>query len=408
MINIVHNIRMAKGSNKKLAILKDEYNNAHWRSVLLAMYDTSINYYVSAPTDTTFVEDEDLDVASMIYMLSELSSRTYTGNAARKVALECSEEYGEIFRLILNGSMKAGVSTTTINKAYPGLIPTFDVMLAKDVPVQRFPVWASTKYDGVRVIAFIKDGDVILKTRQGKALRIDSLVNAMRDMPEGVYDGELVDGDGKMAGRSTISGSVTKCIRGTADDISGYTYCIFDYVKTDEWDNKRGQSDYGERYRSLTDIIHKYGTGVGIIRADQIVLRSQAEVDGMYEDLVDRGYEGLILRYPENLYTWARTPLLIKKKAIKDCVLTCVDVKEGTGKYEGLIGALVCKGKVEDKHVSVSLGTGLSDHDREEAHEYFVGHKVEAQYNDVVQAKDRTDYSLFLPRFKRKLGKVDT
>jgi DNA ligase-1 len=409
MMNIVHQLRLAKGTNRKLEILERNQGafEGQWQRVLLAMYDTSINYYVSAPKDHTFVSDEDLDVPSMLFLLGELASRTYTGNAARSAATEGSEDYGEIFRLVLDGSLKAGVSTKTINKAYPGLIPVFPVMLAKDVHIADWPVMASTKYDGVRVLAFVNPDKVVLKTRQGKEVRIDSLTGAMMRLPTGVYDGELVDGDGKMVGRSTISGAVTKCIRGTKNDISGYTFCIFDYVLTQEWHLTKTHRPYITRYAEVCRHVGDARLS-NVIVAEQNLLYNQTQVDSEYGMLLARGYEGMILRYGQDPYIWDRTPKLIKKKAIKECTLRCIGVKMGTGKYEGLIGSLHCEGTVEGHEVKVSTGSGLSDADRENSEDYFVNKIIEAKYNDVVRAKGAEYYSLFLPRFKRIKGELDT
>jgi len=132
------------------------------------------------------------------------------------------------------------------------------------------------------------------------------------------------------------------------------------------------------------------------------------EVNAKYRDLLSRGYEGLIVRYLGDQYTWdtssKRSGLMIKKKATNEIELTCVGTTEGTGKYEGMIGALICHGYIDDKWVQVKLGSGLSDHDREQPPEFYIGLTVEVLYNDVVRAKDATHYSLFLPRFKRIVG----
>ena len=64
----------------------------------------------------------------------------------------------------------------------------------------------------------------------------------MSTLPKGVYDGEIVSGNGKVKDRSNISGQVTKCIRGTASDIKDdYTFCIFDVTSITEWAEKRSE-----------------------------------------------------------------------------------------------------------------------------------------------------------------------
>ena len=406
MISIVHELRRARGGIKKLAILRQYENNEEWKEVLKAMYDTSINYYVSAPNENTFI-DEAVDVSDMLYGLSELSDRTYTGNAARAVAREYSQKYGEIFRLILDGSLKAGISITTINKAYPGLIPTFPVMLAKDVEIARYPMLASTKYDGVRVIAFVHpNGRVDLKTRAGKKFRVASLEVSMMNQTPGVYDGELVEGGGKQAGRSTITGAVNKCLKGTATDISiPYTYCIFDYVPMAAWSVQQCSWDYTQRLTELNgNFVHFHH----ILIAEQTIVDNQEHVDEMFADRLSKGYEGLIVRAFDDPYVWGRSDKLIKKKATKECTLRCYDTVEGTGKYEGMIGSLVCAGKIDDKEIRVKVGSGLSDFDRDMPSSHYVGQDIEILYNDVVKGKDSRYHSLFLPRFKRIPYRMDT
>ena len=87
-MGIVHQLRQAKGTNTKLAILKRHSSNEDWLNVLKAMYDSSINYYVSAPKDNSFVDS--IDVPAMLIGLRMLSERRVTGNKARDHALHLS------------------------------------------------------------------------------------------------------------------------------------------------------------------------------------------------------------------------------------------------------------------------------------------------------------------------------
>lgn len=394
MIEIVHQLRMARGNGKQ-RVLEQFKHNDEWLRVLRAMYDSSINYYIGPPKEQSFVDDIDID--AMLDDLDLLASRTYVGNQARLFAYECSERYGEIFRLILGGSLKAGVSTTTINKIYPGLIPTFKVMLAKDVPVSKYPVLASTKYDGVRLVAFVKDGKCILKTRQGKQVFISSLNRQMSRLRDGIFDGELVSGDGKQAGRTAITGQVNKCLKGTADDIVGYTFCIFDFVPLRDWEMKNCQMQYAERLEILQDFV----SGPNILVADQKLIENKKDIEELYQDRLANGYEGLILRYPFDRYEWKRSNKLIKRKATNEIVLTCVGVEEGKGKYEGMIGALLLEGEKGLKRIKVKAGSGLSDYDRGLHSNHYIGKEIEVLYNDVVRAENADHWSLFLPRYKR-------
>ncbi len=399
-IKIVHELRKTRGTNAKLDVLKKHQDNEKWKQVLLAMYDSSINYYVSAPADMTFISD-DIYLPDLMMDLYKLSARVVTGNEARFHSRKMSRKYGEIVRLILKGSLSCGVSIKTINKAYPGLIPTFEVMLAKDVPNVRYPALASTKYDGVRLIVSVMDGEATPRTRSGKRLQVDSLINEMRTYPDGVYDGELVHGNGKQTARTSITGSVNRILKGSNTDIEDYKFMVFDYIELDSWENQTCSVPYLTR---LSQCIENTTGGRYIEPCPSVTVNTGSELDEMYNDHIKRGYEGLILRYPEDMYEWKRTPALIKKKATNECVLECTEVNEGTGKYTGMVGALVCQGIVDGKEVHVKVGTGLSDFDRDEDFDEYIGKRIEVLYNDIVQAENSDTYSLFLPRYKRVVG----
>lgn len=403
MIKIVHRLRLASGTNAKLKILKQEAGNDTWLNVLRFMYDTSKNYYMSAPSDFTFIEKSDLDYNKMFLQLTLFETGNYRGNRGKDMALKLSREFGEILRLILTGSLKAGVSTTTINKAYPGLIPTFPLMLAENVKVPQLPVYASTKFDGVRLTTRVQDGIVSPRTRSGKFLDLQSLISSMKSLPNGVYDGELVHGSGRQASRTKITGSVNRILSGHMDDIEDYTYQIFDLLTLAEWDSRTCDRPLLTRLRELYDIdmSNEY-----IRSIQQKELLTAEDIEILFKHHIDRGFEGLILRYMEHPYEWRRTANLIKKKAVLGCVLKCVGVIEGKGKYAGMIGALVCEGYISNKFINVNVGTGLNDFDRDMGEGYFINSDVEVDYNDIVIADGSSVYSLFLPVFKRVVGGV--
>ena len=412
MIHIVHELRHCKGTNAKLDVLVKYKNDFNWLRTLKYMYDTSINYYISAPIDYSFVDE--IDVADMFENLDVLASGQYRGNVAKSLALGGSEKFGEIFRLVLGGSLKAGVSTTSINKAYPDLIPTFPLMLAEAAPIKMWPVWAFTKYDGVRLLVRVEDGVVTPKTRAGKHLEISSLIDSMKGMPNGVYDGELVKGNGLQSGRTKITGDVNRVLKGTWTDIQDYSAIFFDYLSLFEWDNKCCGRVYYERFEVLSenlssiDISEISGRkGLVCKLAHFEVMHNQVQVDELFNKLLLLGYEGLILRYGEDFYVWERSSLLNKIKAIHSGVLKCIGTTEGRNKYVGMIGALICEGIIDGKDIRVNV-SGLSDWDRDMDPDHFIGNGIDLLYNDIVKSDNNEYYSLFLPRFKRLLGRYDT
>ena len=82
----------------------------------------------------------------------------------------------------------------------------------------------------------------------------------------------------------------------------------------------------------------------------------------------------------------------MKIKAEETLDLYVTGWEPGTGKYEGMIGALI----VNHKGVPVNVGSGLSDTLRQEDPAEIVGRMIEVEYHEVTP-----DGSLRHPRFKR-------
>ena len=400
IMKIVHALRMSNSRLHKENILKLHAGNAEWRAFLSAVYDTGINYGVSAPKDSTFRLQA--DPQQVLIDALKLTRSSLSGNTARRFAMEASQEHGEMFRIILDGSLKAGVNITTLNKIMPGLIKTYPLMLAKEVKDVRYPLLASIKYDGVRILVRVSQGVPSAMTRAGKSFPLESLVEGFAGAPDGVYDGELVWGEGHQEGRTRITGWVNKVLKGGLNDFDGYSYVVFDWVPLNSWDNQESSMGYVDRLAAA------YAVAGGVIQiAAQTAVHNDDQVTDMFDAALSTGWEGLILRYPDDPYVWKRSDRLIKRKAIKDAMMVVSGVTEGKGKYAGMIGALECIGRVETKEVTVNVGSGLSDFDRARQPGDYIGKTVEVSYNDVVKAEGAAYSSLFLPRIKRVYNKLD-
>ncbi len=402
----VRMLRMIRGTTAKLTFLRKFIDDKDWKEYLVFVYQPSINYRCSAPSDVTV--NEDPDMRQLLNALQDTVSSGFNGNKQRSLTLAYSRTFGELYRLALGRSLKAGVSITTINKAYPKLIDEFKVMLAENVPIDeiKLPALASIKFDGLRLILMKKRSSITLVTRAGKAIVINSIIKDAESLADGVYDGELVFAEGKQVGRTKITGAANKCLLGTACDIPNSIFRVFDYIGTGDFANRLCSTPYKERYKALF--------ASGILRCENIAIVAQtqvkthAQIRSQYAAAYASGYEGLIIRYKKDPYVWQRSKKLIKIKAKKHTILTCVGTTEGNGKYEGMIGALICEGTVSGKEVHVKLGTGLSDHDREQAPEHYIHEEMDVEYNDIVRADKADKYSLFLPVFKRIHKRYDT
>jgi DNA ligase-1 len=121
---------------------------------------------------------------------------------------------------------------------------------------------------------------------------------------------------------------------------------------------------------------------------------------------IENGYEGLMLKDPTAPYECKRTKSWLKMKPVIEVSLEIADIEEGTGKHAGRLGALVCTGVDDGRLIRVNVGSGFSDHDRDEfwaARADIIGQVVEIRADVVTQNQDGS-YSLRFPRFLRFRG----
>ena len=92
---------------------------------------------------------------------------------------------------------------------------------------------------------------------------------------------------------------------------------------------------------------------------------------------------------------------------VQTCALPIfVGFEEGTGRNEGRLGAIICEGEDNGRLITVNVGSGLSDADRDEywsARAQLLGDVIEVEADAVTQNQDGT-YSLRFPRFVRFRG----
>jgi DNA ligase-1 len=132
----------------------------------------------------------------------------------------------------------------------------------------------------------------------------------------------------------------------------------------------------------------------------------RAEFNKINADAIAGGYEGIMIKDPAAVYECKRSVAWLKQKPYIEVSLTVLYTEEGTGKNVGRMGALVCEGVDDGKTISVNVGSGFTDRQREDFWNCRAdGHVVEVRADAVTQNQDGT-YSLRFPRFKGFRGFV--
>jgi DNA ligase-1 len=98
-------------------------------------------------------------------------------------------------------------------------------------------------------------------------------------------------------------------------------------------------------------------------------------------DFISKGYEGCYAKQSSHVNKpGSRLNTAIKLKLRLSADLMCVATTTGTGKYEDKVGALVLK---DSKGRICSVGSGLSDTERNLPLSYFVGKIIEINYERI-------------------------
>ncbi|NCB95287.1 MAG: hypothetical protein EOM35_02285 [Negativicutes bacterium] len=397
---------------EKQAIVAASKNGKHVPEVLLYTYSPYKTFGVTFSSHEIDMARLGTPNSDMIDLLDLLSARRLTGLAARNEVVNFALTHGDLIKCVCNKNLNCGIAASIINKAFGyNLIPVFNVQLAKAANLDRisFPVIAQLKYNGARCLAILNYGEITLKTRNGHAFKFPRLEKMLRSVKgfsslSIVLDGELTFGDSRNEDHTKISGLVNSSRQGTPiPDHLGIVYNIFDILTIDQFSSMFCNVPYSQRFNSAKDFVELLNCPSDVCLADSWLFTNVEDLLAKYQRCISSGYEGLILKSLQHLYSFKRSNDWAKMKAELTTDLLCIDCVPGEGKYQGCIGALKCEGYMEDAikptYIEVKVGSGLTDADRRKDPNFFIGKTIEIKYNTVIANKDNLNKSLFLPRF---------
>lgn len=177
-------------------------------------------------------------------------------------------------------------------------------------------------------------------------------------------------------------------------------FIIFDVMPMKEWTYDFCEDKYQDRLQRLKSI------GRIIENASLSKLKIVPFMyEGTDQDMIEKclieanlnGWEGIMINRNER-YQFKRTNAILKYKSFNTIDLECIGMIEGTGKYEGVMGALCCK--FGDNIVNV--GTGFDDCLRRfiwDQGSWIKGKIIEVKYKDITSDSVTGLKSLQFPVF---------
>lgn len=390
--------------------------------------DKLITFGVSektVPYSSDGAEDK-IPFSEFVDALVRLSERKITGNSAKDLLLYISENTSKHtweywYRRILLKDLKCGVSEKTINNCAKKInkpeysVPIFTCQLAFDSNLHESKLCGEklidTKLDGSRILTIVyPNGRVDQFSRNGKEILNFTLIkNQFKHVAETleepmVFDGEMMS--------SSFQDLMTQFYRKDNVNTKDSILYLFDMIPLIDF--KKGK--YNVKQINRTERLHRWYkinrlflSNVKVL--DYKILNLDDEIDfAKFEEInnnaIKEGYEGILIKDPNAPYECKRSTAWLKKKPVFTMDLTIVDMEEGSDKYQGMLGALVCTGTDDNREIVVNVGSGLTDEERTQYwsnKNQVIGKIAEIAY-DAVTKNLLGSYSLRFPRFVRLRG----
>jgi len=395
-----------------------------------ACYNPYVTFGVRKVPDTVGIIDAENPWSDFSTLLTLLSHRDLSGNAALDAINEMSErfdsnEWNTFCAPIIRRDLRAGVSEKTINKICKKTeyeIPVFGCQLATNSegrPEMKGTKRLEPKLDGVRVLMFVIPGasesvTTVCYSRNGKVFdnftHIEEQISSNWIKIARGHQNALINGfvlDGEVIG-NTFQELMRQARRKDNVQADDSVFNIFDIIPLSDFREGHWNAQLRKRIDILEHIRHVVDTMPNVellphIMVDLDTAAGKDQLERYAKDNVNAGFEGIMIKELEAPYICKRSTDWMKWKPTLTVDLEVVGVEEGTGRNLGRLGALVCHGVDDGKEITVNVGSGFSDTDRDDYYtnrNLVIGRTAEVLCDVITQNQDGT-YSLRFPRFVR-------
>ena len=409
-------------------------NAINFLSFAKACYNPYVTFGIKQIPVTVGIVDAENPWDDFNELMLQLSQRRLTGHAARDAVQSLaerfdSEEWNTFLAPVLRRDLRVGISSTTINKICKKTdyeIPIFSCQLATNSegrPEMKGNKRLEPKLDGVRalfvvthsdfgdttVMCFSRNGKVFenfthieeqIRTNFTKILRACSGVDQGRSLYEGfVLDGEVIG--------NTFQELMRQARRKTDAQAEDSVFNVFDIIPIADFRRGHWNAPLKKRIALLDAMRPVVDSMPNVellphIMVDLDTAAGKDQFNRYCRDMVEAGFEGVMVKELEAPYICKRSTDWMKYKPVYDYDLVVIGMEEGTGKNIGRMGALVCEGMEEGKHIVVNVGSGYTDNERQsywDNKDAVIGQTAVVLADAITQNQDGS-YSLRFPRFK--------
>lgn len=430
----LEDLKKTTSMNKKIEVLERDGDcpNPLLQYLLYLTYNPFITYGIKKiPVDgvpNSPCTDDGLKThyEQLCLLLSGLSTREITGNAAifkvGEFLKSLSPDEFKWYSHVIMRDLHVGITQTTINKVFKKLVPSYEVQLANRVDstdltnfqtnkktLKQIPqlFYVQYKIDGFRCNLFVDyDGTVTMKSRSGKFLTgYTEMLQQAAYLPRGfVYDGEIVapelfdfilnhkDSTSVTANRQLFAEAMSHCH--SKETNKQGVLNIFDIIPISQWSSQNPVDDYTSRVHLLNEEVVPVISDLNSFRVvptygpfNKSKIKDLQQVENLFRGFLNTGWEGAMLKDTTRPYEFKRSKAVWKMKLMDTADLQVIDLFEGTGKYEGMLGGAI----VDYKGNLLRVGSGWSDSQRKEFWENknaLIGKTIEVAYQAETYNKN--------------------
>jgi DNA ligase-1 len=198
-----------------------------------------------------------------------------------------------------------------------------------------YPLWNQPKLDGSRCIC----SDKGMQSRGGKPIVscphiFRKLKKVFADHPNIIFDGELYCD--KLSQDFNKLMSIVKKTKPTENDLmesdATIQYWIYDLVDT--------TNSFSVRSKLIKEIFKEYKLDDSFVRVETTLVNNEKELTKLYEEYIENGYEGQMIRV-DAPYEQKRSKNLLKRKEFQDREYPIVDICEGEGGRTSTVGYMI-------------------------------------------------------------------
>jgi ATP-dependent DNA ligase len=202
------------------------------------------------------------------------------------------------------------------------------------------PAYVQRKYDGIRCIAYLKNGEVVLESRKGipfqnfEELRKQLKIMLNKQPSTFYFDGELYTNKYDFEVLCGLVRLTEKKVKNEdKEKINQIEYHIYDFVNTSNIDMK-----YKQRFEFLESFLTQHSSIELIKRVPTEEVNTLNDIKTKHDLYIQEGYEGIMIRDTEGPYeVQKRSKFLQKYKEFMEEEFKIIGFSEGTSDEKGCV-----------------------------------------------------------------------